>query len=74
MIFQYMTTLDQIKQPLKQHLKDFDKNFKVSMKSKVPLLNIITSYIMKTKGKQMRPLFVFLAAGINGEINQLIFQ
>ncbi len=40
------------------------------MKSNVALLNIITRYIVKRKGKQMRPMFVFLSAGMHGEINE----
>lgn len=40
------------------------------MKSNVPLLDIITRYIIKRKGKQMRPMFVFLSADINGEVNE----
>jgi len=40
------------------------------MKSPVPLLDVVTRYILKRKGKQMRPLFVFLSAGLNGKINE----
>ena len=40
------------------------------MKSKVPMLDIITRYIIKRKGKQMRPMFVFFSAGISGGINE----
>ncbi|MBU1012483.1 MAG: polyprenyl synthetase family protein [Bacteroidetes bacterium] len=64
-----MDTLDQIKAPIKIHLKDFTKEFNQSMKSKVPLLNTITGYMVKRKGKQIRPIFVFLSAGICGEIS-----
>lgn len=64
-----MNTLDQIKAPIKHQLKDFSKEFNQSMKSKVPLLNTITGYMVKRKGKQIRPIFVFLSAGICGEIS-----
>lgn len=64
-----MNTLDQIKAPIKIHLKDFTKEFNQAMKSKVPLLNTITGYMVKRKGKQIRPIFVFLSAGICGEIS-----
>ena len=40
------------------------------MKSQVPLLDRITHYIVKRKGKQMRPMFVFLSAGLCGGINE----
>ncbi len=40
------------------------------MKSQVPLLDTVTRYILKRKGKQMRPMFVFLSAGLHGTINE----
>lgn len=55
-------TFEQIKEPVSDDLKEFEQYFKSSMKSKVPLLDIITQYILKKKGKQMRPVFVFLSA------------
>lgn len=64
-----MSSLKQIKAPLGNHLSAFDKIFRSQMKTKVPLLDTITRYIVKSKGKQMRPLFVFLSAGICGEIS-----
>lgn len=67
-------TLSEIKAPIKEHLTDFEKSFRESMKSKVPLLNIITRYILKRKGKQMRPMFVFLAAGISGGITEKTYR
>src|SRR3954470_7304910 len=51
-------------------MDDFEKKFRSSMKSSVPLLDRITHYIVKRKGKQMRPMFVFLTAGLCGEINE----
>ena len=65
-----MTTLTEIKRPIQSHLEVFEKKFRDSMKSSVPLLDIITRYIIKRKGKQMRPMFVFLSAGICGKINE----
>ncbi|MCP4553612.1 MAG: polyprenyl synthetase family protein [Bacteroidetes bacterium] len=65
-----MYTLSQIKAPIKQHLKEFEKEFRLAMRSKVPLLNTITRYMVKRKGKQMRPIFVFLSAGLCGEISE----
>lgn len=63
-----MSRLDDIKQPVQHHLDEFEKRFRASMKSTVPLLDIITRYIIKRKGKQMRPMFVFLSADIHGEV------
>jgi octaprenyl-diphosphate synthase len=65
-----MATLNDIKKPIQTHLDIFEKKFRNSMKSNVALLNIITRYIVKRKGKQMRPMFVFLSAGMHGEINE----
>ena len=65
-----MTTLKEIQRPIQQHLIEFEKKFRSSMKSTVPLLDIITRYIIKRKGKQMRPMFVFLTADICGEVNE----
>ncbi len=65
-----MSRLDEIKKPIQTHLDIFEKKFKDSMKSNVALLDIITRYILKRKGKQMRPMFVFLTADITGKINE----
>jgi octaprenyl-diphosphate synthase len=50
-------------------MAQFELKFRASMKSKVKLLDHITNYIVKRKGKQMRPMFVFLTAGVCGGIN-----
>ena len=49
-------------------MQQFEKHFRDSMKSNIPLLNVITNYLLRRKGKQMRPMFVFLTAGLCGEI------
>ena len=49
-------------------MQQFEKHFRDSMKSNIPLLNIITNYLLRRKGKQMRPMFVFLTAGLCGDI------
>ncbi len=64
-----MDSLKEIKAPILGHIKEFEQQFKASMKSKVALLDIINRYLYKRKGKQMRPMFVFFAADICGEIN-----
>lgn len=63
-------SLKEIKKPVEADLKSFDKHFRQSMKSNVALLDTITYYIVQRKGKQVRPLFVFLCARLFGEINE----
>lgn len=62
-------TVADIKKPVIDHMEVFEEKFKDAMKSSVPLLDKITTYIVKRKGKQIRPMFVFLSAQLNGEIN-----
>jgi len=57
-----MNITSQIKQPILHEMELFEKKFYESMSSKVALLNRITYYIVNRKGKQMRPMFVFLTA------------
>ena len=54
-------TVEDIKKPVKEEMAMFEKKFKLAMKSDVALLDKITHYIIKRKGKQLRPLFVFLS-------------
>lgn len=60
-------SIAQIKAPIQAEMDAFEKHFRKSMKSSVPLLDKITHYIVKRKGKQMRPMFVFLSAKMFGE-------
>lgn len=69
-----MPELKEIKAPIGEHLDLFEKRFRNSMKSKVALLDKITRYIIRRKGKQMRPMFVFFAAGICGEISESSYR
>lgn len=64
------TSLNQIKAPIDKELDVFEKKFRLAMKSRVPLLDRITYYIVQRKGKQMRPMFVLLAAKLHGEITE----
>jgi octaprenyl-diphosphate synthase len=66
-------TLDQIKAPVKEELIDFDKHFKDVMKSSTPLLDKIAYYIVQKRGKQVRPILVFLCAKVSGEISNSTF-
>ena len=63
-------TLDRIKEPIAVAMDEFEQKFRTSMKSQVPLLDRITHYIVKRKGKQMRPMFVFLSAGLCGGVTE----
>ncbi len=63
-----MSELNQIREPIKLEIKQFEKHFRQSLKSNIPLLDIITNYILRKKGKQMRPAFVLLSARMFGEI------
>lgn len=69
-----MSTLDIIKAPIAAEMADFEVKFRESMRSSVPLLERITYYIVKRKGKQIRPMFVFLSAGICGGVCESTFR
>ena len=64
-----MASLSQLRKPIKEELDEFELRFKAAMKSTVPLLDKITYYIVKRKGKQIRPMFVFLTAKLLAPIN-----
>ncbi|MEJ7643992.1 MAG: polyprenyl synthetase family protein [Chryseolinea sp.] len=66
--------LEDIKAPIAQEMEDFERKFRASMKTRVLLLDKIMGYIVKRKGKQMRPMFVFLSAGLCGKINESTFR
>jgi octaprenyl-diphosphate synthase len=68
------SSIDQIKAPVASHLLEFEKRFRDSMRSKVPLLDRITNYIVKRKGKHIRPMFVFLSARLVGEVNDATYH
>lgn len=57
-----------------KELAEFELHFKEAVKSKVPLLDRIMQYIVKRKGKQMRPMFVLLCAKLGGEINESTYR
>lgn len=66
--------LKDIQAPVASEMEEFEKKFRQSMKSKVMLLDKITGYIVRRKGKQMRPLFVFLSAGATGQISESTYR
>ncbi|MCF8217421.1 MAG: polyprenyl synthetase family protein [Bacteroidales bacterium] len=65
-----MRKLDEIKKPIAEEFSAFEKEFKGLLKSPVPLLNVVLRYLVRQKGKQMRPLFVFLSAEVCGGITR----
>jgi len=71
-----MKIVEQIKQPIGTEMELFEKKFHESMSSKVALLNRITYYIVNRKGKQMRPMFVFLTAKMvsGGTVNERTYR
>ena len=71
-----MNITSQIKQPIHAEMELFEKKFFESMSSKVALLNRITYYIVNRKGKQMRPMFVFLTAKMisGGKVNERTYR
>ncbi|WP_299325334.1 polyprenyl synthetase family protein [uncultured Maribacter sp.] len=71
-----MKIVAQIKEPVYQEMELFESKFRDSMTSKVALLNRITHYIVNRKGKQMRPMFVFLTAKLlnDGEVNERTYR
>lgn len=55
-------------------MKLFEQKFYESMQTKVPLLDKVTRFIVTTKGKQMRPMFVFLCAKLTGDVNEKTYR
>jgi octaprenyl-diphosphate synthase len=68
-----MPFLSRIKRPVEKEMAEFEAYFNKTMRSEIPLLNIILNYILRRKGKQMRPLLVFLTAKLNGNIGEPTF-
>ena len=68
-----MSLLDDIRKPVDKEMGEFESYFGRTMKSNIPLLKIILNYIIRRKGKQMRPLLVFLTARLNGDISESTF-
>lgn len=69
-----MSQIDLIKRPINQELDLFETKFREAMKSNVPLLDTIMTYIVKRKGKQVRPMFVFFSAKLFNGINDSTYR
>lgn len=65
-----MSELSKIKAPIEKDLKGFEPYFKKSLQSDIPLLGTILNFLYRTKGKQLRPMFVFLSAKLHGDTNE----
>ena len=69
-----MSVVDKIKAPIKGEMEKFEPFFRSSMQTKVPLLNVIMNYILRRKGKQMRPMLVFLSSKmLNKEVTDATY-
>ncbi|MFT3737142.1 MAG: polyprenyl synthetase family protein [Breznakibacter sp.] len=64
-----MSGIDIIKRTIQDEMKQFEPYFRSRLKTQVPLLDIVINYLLRRKGKQMRPMLVFLSAKLNGTIN-----
>jgi len=69
-----LSLINQIKEPISAELTLFERKFREAMKSNVPLLDTIMTYIVKRKGKQVRPMFVFYAAKLFNGINESTYR
>lgn len=69
-----MLTVKEMIAPIKMEMSEFDTRFRRNMQSKVALLDKITHYIIRRKGKQMRPMFIFLSAKMLGEVNDKTYD
>ncbi len=67
-------SLDHIKQPIDAELKEFGKFFRDAMRSRVGLIDLIARYIVRQKGKRVRPILVFLSAKACGEVNEETYR
>lgn len=66
--------LDDIKAPIAREMEEFELKFRDSMKTRILLLDRVMNYIVKRKGKQMRPMFVFLSAGACGGVTEPTYR
>lgn len=69
-----MQSLDQIQRLIHTELQVFEDKFRTAVQSRVPLLDRIMQYIIKRKGKQMRPMFVFLSARMFGPVTEATYR
>jgi octaprenyl-diphosphate synthase len=65
-----MSVIQKIKAPIESEMEQFQPFFRDYLKSKDTFLNLILAYVLKQKGKQMRPMLVFLCAKLHGNVNE----
>lgn len=68
-----MSIISDIKKPVADEMREFESYFNRTLQTDVPFFHIILNYILRRKGKQMRPMLVFLTAKLNGTINELSY-
>lgn len=68
-----MSVISEIQAPVKPYLNEFEIRFKQALQTRIPLLSRITAYVIKSKGKQMRPLFIMLSANVFGKITDTTY-
>jgi octaprenyl-diphosphate synthase len=68
-----MMNVQEIQSPIIEELSVFEEKFKASMESRIPILNRVTHYMIKRKGKQVRPMFLFLVAKMLGDTKERTF-
>ena len=66
--------LTEIAQPIQHHLQAFDDVFKKSIRSKIGLVDLVTKYIVRQKGKKVRPILVLLSAELCGGVNERTYR
>lgn len=65
--------MNAIKAPIVSEIKEFDVRFKSHLRSKTPLVDRVMNYMVKRKGKQLRPILVFLTAKMLGRVNDATY-
>jgi octaprenyl-diphosphate synthase len=68
-----MSVLSNIRRPVEKEMAEFENYFSHTMRSNIPLLKIVLNYILRRKGKQMRPMLVLLSSKLYGEIEEPSF-
>lgn len=67
-------TLEEIRDSIEPELNKFEDKFRDSVKTRTPLLDAVMRYIIRSKGKQMRPMFVFLSSRMFGEVKEATYR
>lgn len=68
-----MSALSDIKKPVEAEMRQFESYFRRTLQSDIPFFHIILNNVIRRKGKQMRPLLVFLTAKLNGTVSETTY-